>query len=72
MIGSGGLLLVVPTPICTHHNDSSRWFAISSPHTLFAPITMIRPGGLLLVVPHTLFAVPPVSVCWVGSCKKGT
>ncbi len=32
------------------------------------PIIMIRPGGLLLVVPH-LFAVP-VSVLWVGLAKE--
>ncbi len=38
---------------------------LSVPHW---PIIMIRPGGLLLVVPH-LFAVP-VSVLWVGFAKE--
>jgi hypothetical protein len=32
------------------------------------PIIMIRPGGLLLVVPH-LFALP-VSVLWFGVAKE--
>jgi len=35
---------------------------------LIAPIILIGPGGLLLVVPH-LFAVP-VSVLWVGLTEK--
>jgi hypothetical protein len=31
---------------------------------------MIRPGGLLLVVPPHLFAVVPASVLWVGVAKE--
>jgi len=48
MIRPGGLLLVIPTPICTHHNDSSRWFAISSPpHLICCPTSFSLLGGEL-------------------------
>jgi hypothetical protein len=42
-------LTAAPCFLLADHNDSSRWFAISSTSDLFA-IIMIRPGGLLLVV----------------------